>query len=109
MSFDSKGLIRRMPVYVASCFFLSGLTGLVYQILWTRMLGLVFGHTVFAVGTVLAAFMGGLALGSFLAGKWADRPASLRTKWHCFSPHLRAYGILEGLIGLYCLLTLWKA
>jgi len=51
------------------CFFLSGAAGLVYEIVWTRMLGLVFGHTIFAVTTVLAAFMAGLALGEAAVGR----------------------------------------
>jgi predicted membrane-bound spermidine synthase len=49
---------------------LSGSCGLVYEILWMKMLTLVIGNTVFAVTTVLTAFMGGLALGSFLAGRF---------------------------------------
>jgi len=58
---------RRSGFVTASiwlCFFLSGAAGLVDEIVWTRMLGLVFGHTAFAVTTVLAAFMAGLALGA---------------------------------------------
>lgn len=54
------------------CFFLSGAAGLVYQILWIRMLSLVFGNTVYAVSTVVAAFLSGLALGSHFWGKRAD-------------------------------------
>jgi predicted membrane-bound spermidine synthase len=54
-------------------FFLSGSAALIYQILWLRLLGLVFGVTVYAASTVLAAFMAGLALGSLLAGRLADR------------------------------------
>jgi spermidine synthase len=50
------------------CFFLSGAAGLVYEVVWTRMLGLVFGHTVFAVTTLLAAFMAVLALGAAAEG-----------------------------------------
>jgi spermidine synthase len=46
------------------CFFLSGAAGLIYQVAWGKALGLVFGHTVYAIATVLAVFMGGLALGS---------------------------------------------
>lgn len=77
------------------CFFLSGASGLIYEVLWTRLLGLVFGHTVFAITTVLSAFMAGLGLGSYLFGKIADR-----------HPHpLRLYGILEAGIGVYALLT----
>jgi predicted membrane-bound spermidine synthase len=54
---------------VAVCFTLSGAAGLIYEVLWMRMLGLVFGATTIAVSVVLAAFMGGLALGS----AWAAR------------------------------------
>ena len=54
-------------------FFLSGGTGLVYEVVWVRMLSLVFGVTAFAVATVLASFMGGLALGAWIFGRWADR------------------------------------
>ena len=58
---------------IGLCFVLSGATALIYEVLWARMLGLVFGATTLAVSTVLAAFMGGLALGSALAGKFAHR------------------------------------
>ena len=78
---------------VAACFFLSGATGLIYEVLWARMLGLVFGGTTLAVSTVLAAFMGGLALGSALAGRsggQVKRP-------------VRAYGLLEIGIAVYAL------
>lgn len=56
-----------------------------YELLWIRELTLVMGGTTHAVSTVVAAFMAGLALGSFLAGRRASRVAS----------PLRAYGILE--------------
>jgi spermidine synthase len=78
---------------VALCFVLSGATGLIYEVLWARMLGLVFGATTLAVSTVLAAFMGGLALGSALAGRLAARIAR----------PMRAYGIFEIGIALYAL------
>ncbi|MZH46738.1 MAG: spermidine synthase, partial [Nitrospinae bacterium] len=54
-------------------FFISGITALTYEIVWTRMLTLVFGHTVFSVSVVLAAFMAGLGLGSYLFGHAIDR------------------------------------
>ena len=54
-------------------FFLSGFSALVYQVLWMRLLALVFGVTIHAASTVLAAFMAGLALGSAAAGRVADR------------------------------------
>ena len=43
----------------AACFFLSGAAGLAYEVVWARLLSLAFGHTVYAVTTVLAAYMGG--------------------------------------------------
>ena len=87
---------------LCACFFLSGATGLVYQVVWLRMLGLIFGHTVHAITAVLAAFMAGLALGSFLFARWSGRIRNL----------IAAYGWLELGIGVYCVLIpllLWAA
>ena len=80
---------------IGLCFILSGATGLIYEILWARMLGLVFGATTFAISAVLAAFMGGLALGSALAGKMASR----------IKRPLRAYGIIEIGIAVYAIVV----
>ena len=55
------------------CFLLSGATGLVYQVVWLRLLIHVFGGTTLAVSTLLTAFLGGLALGSYLFGRYVDR------------------------------------
>src|SRR5262245_27755501 len=74
------------------CFLLSGATGLIYQVIWLRLLGLVFGHTVYAVTTVLAAFMAGLALGSVLFGRKVDR----------INNPTAAYGWIEIAIGISC-------
>jgi spermidine synthase len=62
----------RQSSIVYFLFFISGITALVYEIVWTRMLTLVFGHTVFSVSVVLAAFMAGLGLGSYLFGYAVD-------------------------------------
>ena len=72
-------------------FFLSGATGLVYELLWVRVLYQTFGSTIQSVTTVVAAYMGGLGLGAWLLGRRADRharPAAL-------------YGWLEIAIGLF--------
>ncbi len=53
--------------------FFSGASALVYQVLWQRLLSITFGVTVFATSTVLAAFMGGLTLGSLLAPRLVRR------------------------------------
>lgn len=74
-------------------FFLSGLTALVYQNIWARELHRVFGTSQFAIATVLAAFMAGLACGGFLMAKYADRVRK----------PLLVYGVLEIIIGVYAL------
>src|SRR5437867_2364667 len=81
--FNSKSIL-----YVI--FFLSGATGLVYEVIWVRLTGLVFGNTSHAIATVLGAFMAGLALGSWKLGQKADR---IRNP-------LRMYGLLEIGIGI---------
>src|ERR1700730_7660203 len=55
---------------ILTCFFFSGAAGLIYQVGWAKALGLVFGHTVYAIATVLAVFMAGLAAGSAYFGRW---------------------------------------
>ena len=45
-------------------FFLSGISGLIYEVVWVRQLSLIFGVSIYAVSTVLTAYMCGLALGS---------------------------------------------
>jgi len=78
---------------VAGLFILSGASALVYEVVWSRQLTTLFGATQYAVATVLTAFMGGLALGSFLIGRYADR---LRRP-------LLFYGLLEAGIGFAAL------
>ena len=65
-----RGTDRRTATWIILlCFFASGMSGLIYQVVWVRELVLVFGATTLAVSTVLTAFMGGLALGSFICGR----------------------------------------
>ncbi len=56
-----------------SVFFISGAAALVYQVVWVRQLSLVFGASHLAVSTVLAVFMGGIALGGYLAARYAGK------------------------------------
>jgi spermidine synthase len=76
------------------CFFVSGVAGLVYEVLWAKYLSLYVGSTGLAQVIVLATFMGGLALGSQVLGAVADRVAS----------PLKMYAFLELGIGVYALL-----
>ena len=79
---------------VTLVFFFSGLSALIYELLWLRHLGLIFGNTVQAAATVLTAYMLGLAAGAHIAGRHAHR---LRRP-------LRAFGYLEACIGVYAVL-----
>ena len=76
-------------------FFFSGFSSLVFEVIWARMLQQVFGTTSFAISTLLTAFMAGLALGSIIGGRLADR----------VQDQLRLYGLLEAAIGVYALLV----
>jgi hypothetical protein len=82
---------------VLCAFFISGAAGLIHEVVWTRLLRLVMGNTAFSITTVLCAFMGGLALGSFLGGRFIDRRKD----------PLRVFAFLEGTIAVYCLFLPW--
>lgn len=82
---------------VLAFFFLTGLTGLAYELVWIRLLILSFGSTQFAITTVLATFMAGLALGSIIFGRVVDR----------YPFPLRVYAVIEVLLGIYCVLSPW--
>ena len=88
---------------LCACFVLSGVAALVYQTAWTRQFAIVFGTSELAVATVLAAYMGGLALGAWLAEQLLPR---------VFRPVL-TYALLELGIAIGALLVvptlLWLA
>jgi spermidine synthase len=71
---------NRLPTsFILMLYFFSGALALVYEVVWARMMMHVFGSTAIAVGTVLAAFMSGMAIGSWFIGKIADKsPDCLR-------------------------------
>ncbi len=79
---------------VLALFFGSGATALVYEVVWAKFLAQMFGSTIYAQTVVLAVFMGGLALGNRIFGGWSD---GLRNP-------VKAYGVLEILIGVYAFL-----
>jgi predicted membrane-bound spermidine synthase len=76
---------------VLGLFFCSGATALVYEVIWSKFLSQMFGSTIYAQTIVLAAFMGGLAIGNRVFGSWAGR----------LQQPVRAYGYLEIIIGIY--------
>ncbi len=90
---DSAKVARWFSLLILACFFLSCLTSLVYQVLWTKMIVKIVGAAPFAIAIVLTVFMAGLGLGSFLASRVIDRvkePAKL----------VQIYGVLEFFIGV---------
>ncbi|MDQ3441466.1 MAG: fused MFS/spermidine synthase, partial [Planctomycetota bacterium] len=62
-----------MRALFALAFAASGAAALIYEVTWTRLLTLQLGHGVAAASTVLAAFMGGLALGSAAGGRFGGK------------------------------------
>src|SRR5713101_4981183 len=86
-----------MPMTILMLFFVSGVTALIYEVIWAKYLSLMFGSTVQAQTVVLAVFMGGLALGNSLFGSRAD--------W--LRHPLAVYGYVEAGIGLYAFFFDW--
>lgn len=81
--------------YVGLLFFMSGAAALIYQVLFSKELSYVFGGQAVATYTVLATYMGGMAIGAWLGGKLA---AGL-------TKPIQAYAVCELAIGLYCLMS----
>ena len=91
MALTSERSFRRI---ILALFFLSGACGLVYEVVWMRMLTLVFGATALATSAVLSTFFAGLAFGSFHFGKAVDRRRN----------PLALYAVLEAGIGIFAFL-----
>ena len=86
-----------MNFKLSTFFFCSGLSGLIYQVVWVRVFGNVFGNTVHSAAIVVAVFMLGLGVGSYILGRAADR-------WYAAADGhvslLRAYAYAELAIAL---------
>ncbi|MGH2512707.1 MAG: fused MFS/spermidine synthase, partial [Candidatus Limnocylindrales bacterium] len=80
---------------ILAIFILSGAAGLIYEVVWARQLVLVFGNTTQAVSAILTGFFGGIAIGSVIGGRIADRARRA----------LRMYGLLELILVVVVLLT----
>jgi spermidine synthase len=88
---------RRPTLLVSACLLASGAVALVYEVVWARLLGLVMGHTAYALSAILTSFLGGLALGAWFAGRWTTR--------HTAS--LRHYAAVEAGVGVFGGLMPW--
>lgn len=80
-------------ILVAICF--SGIASLIYEVVWTRALSLVMGSTTYALSTILGAFLGGLAFGSWIGGKLSHEVTDAR----------KTFGLVELGIALFGLAT----
>lgn len=76
-----KNLTASKLIY--AMFLFSGISGLIYETIWLRMLSRILGNTVYATSVILAAFMAGLAIGSFVLGKISG-PAKNSLKLYAF-------------------------
>lgn len=85
-------------------FFLSGAAALIYEISWSRQIGLLFGHTIQSAGVVLAAYFAGLALGYLIGAEWSSRMRPLLgygiaelavASWACLIPTLLTFSESE--------------
>jgi spermidine synthase len=85
----------KRPRVVLAIFVMSGAAGLIYEVVWARQLVLVFGNTTQAVSAILTGFFGGMAIGSAVGGRIADRVPR----------PLRLFGILELLLAVVVVLT----
>lgn len=74
-----KGKTRAFALLIGAIA-LAGISSLIYEVLWIRQLGFALGSTAVATSIMLTAFLGGLALGSVVMGRYADRlPSPLKT------------------------------
>ncbi len=79
---------------IITLFFFSGISGLVYEVVWARLLALIFGSTVYATATILVAYMAGLSIGSYFGGRLTDR----------LKNPVKFFGICELGIGFFALI-----
>jgi len=90
--------VNRIPRSVFFFIFtISGFAGLIYESIWSHYLKLFLGHAAYAQTLVLALFMGGMAIGSWLCSRWSGSWANL----------LRGYALAEALTGLAALAFHW--
>lgn len=86
----------RHRAVILAAFAVSGAAALVYEVVWTRAISLVLGSTVYAISTMLATFMAGLAIGSFFGGRLSDRR----------SDYLFLFAICELSVGVFGMVSI---
>src|SRR5260221_3923462 len=75
-------MTTRLPVGVFFALFtVSGFAGLIYESIWSHYLKLFLGHAAYAQTLVLAIFMGGMAIGSWLVSRFTGRIRNLLLRY----------------------------
>lgn len=92
---------KQTRVFLFFMFFLSGFCGLLYQIVWLRLAFASFGIITPVLSVLISVFMTGLALGSWIGGKWAEN--GLKKANHA----MLAYAAVELIIGISAFLVPW--
>src|SRR5262245_64718308 len=84
----------RVPIQVFFALFtISGFAGLIYESIWSHYLKLFLGHAAYAQTLVLTVFMGGMAIGAWLAARWSPKLRNL----------LLIYALVEAVVGAIAL------
>ena len=84
---------RHFEIAFLFLFLFSGFSGLIYESIWTHYLKLIFGHAAYAQSLVLSIFMGGLAIGAYIASRLSPK----------IKNPLLTYAIVEIIIGMFAL------
>jgi len=103
-----KNKLHKVLLYTV--LFLSGVSALIYQVVWIRKFGLVFGVHVFSMSAVLTAFMAGLAFGSLIFGRLVDRKKNPLTIFYCLEIGIGIFAMLfpilfKGLTNIYSIIS----
>ena len=93
---EPKPLHANSPLPLYILFIISGIAGLIYEVMWMRSFSLVFGSTTRAASVVLAAFFFGMAIGNMLGGRWAKNRVGA----------LLRYGLAEFAIAIGALIVI---
>ncbi len=88
--------------WILILFGISGMAALIYEVTWIRPLSLVFGNTTYAISTIIASFIFGLGMGSWIAGKYTDRIKNPFKYFGFTQIGIGFYGIL--LLGIFGIL-----
>ena len=90
---DATTAARALPAWAAVCFLLSGAAGLIYEVVWSKQLAYLLGSSLHSVATVVAAFLGGLALGARLLGTRLARGPRLARSYAALEVGVAVLGV----------------